>query len=94
MEFDGHIGVVARVTPRETMKVRDIRLEIPLRADAATYLMGIGRRATLRPQQYTWRWQGPYDSFWIGDVHAGCTASCAAGPIMVRCSTCIRQRRR
>jgi len=71
MEFDGHIGFTFRINAKQPLKVKDIRLEIPLRRDAATYMMGIGRAGGYRPAEYTWKWQGPYDSFWIGDVHAG-----------------------
>lgn len=80
MEFDGHISFRLKLSAREAVKARDVRLEIPLRAEAATYLMGIGQRAVLRPAQYTWKWQGPYDSLWIGDVHAGLHCELRGGP--------------
>lgn len=80
MEFDGHIGMSLRLEAREATKLRDVRLELPLRPEAATYLMGIGRRAEVCPREYTWKWQGPYDSFWIGDVHAGLHCEFRGGP--------------
>lgn len=66
MEFDGHLDFAVTVkTPC------DPALEIPFRREAVPYLMGIGRRGGARPAAVRWDWQGPYDSFWIGDVPAG-----------------------
>ncbi len=72
-EFDGHLDFEVVVHAKQTTPVRDIRLEIPLQRDAAKYLMGIGRPGGIRPSEWSWKWGGPvyYDSFWIGDVHAG-----------------------
>ena len=33
--------------------------------------MGIGLPACRTPTNYTWRWEGPYNSFWIGNADAG-----------------------
>jgi len=71
MEFDGHINFKVTVQPRKPLYVLDIRLELSLRRQIATYLMGIGRVGGYRPREHTWRWHGPYDSFWIGEVRAG-----------------------
>ena len=48
-----------------------LRLEIPLRPEVATYFMGLGLPACRTPTNYTWHWTGPYNSFWIGNAHAG-----------------------
>jgi len=73
MEFDGHLDFEVTFKADRTTELKDIRLEIPLRAEAATYLMGIGRKGGLRPREWSWKWGGPvyYDSFWLGDVPAG-----------------------
>jgi len=73
MEFDGHLDFQLTLRAIETAQLRDVRLEIPLRREAATYLMGIGRPGGLRPKEWSWKWGGRvyYDSFWIGDVEAG-----------------------
>ncbi|MFO1492951.1 MAG: DUF6067 family protein, partial [Kiritimatiellia bacterium] len=66
MEFDGHLEFAVTVTPPA-----DAALEIPFRRAAVPYFMGAGRGGGHRPPRYEWRWQGPYDSFWAGDVPAG-----------------------
>ncbi len=54
-----------------TEAYQDLRLEIPLRPEVATYFMGLGLPACRTPTNYTWHWTGPYNSFWIGNAHAG-----------------------
>ena len=71
MECDGHISFVLSVKADRTVRVKDMRLEIPVSREASTYLMGIGRLGGYRPKKHTWTWEGPYNSLWIGDVHAG-----------------------
>jgi hypothetical protein len=71
LECDGHARFQVTVQAQQPLRVKDMRLEIPVRRALATYLMGIGRVGGNRPPEYTWKWEGPYDSFWIGDVPAG-----------------------
>ncbi len=71
MEFDGHQTYLVRLQAQAAVAITNIALTLPLRAAAATHLMGIGRAGGRRPPTHTWRWQGPYDSFWVGDVAAG-----------------------
>jgi hypothetical protein len=73
MEFDGHAVFSMEVSADRTTAVGDLRLEIPLRREAARYMMGLGRPGGLRPAAYQWRWDREHnqDSVWLGDVNAG-----------------------
>ncbi|MHB0936269.1 MAG: glycoside hydrolase domain-containing protein [Armatimonadota bacterium] len=83
MECDGYLRFTLTVRAAEQTNVRDIRLEIPLRRETATYLVGGGRKGGFRPAEHTWRWADAagsdgflggepyYDSYWIGGVDAG-----------------------
>jgi hypothetical protein len=73
MEFDGHITFSVQAAADRETPVSDLRLEIPLRRDAARYMMGMGRPGGLRPAEYQWRWdrRKNQDSVWLGDVNAG-----------------------
>jgi hypothetical protein len=71
VEFDGTFTFATRVHGVRAFKADNMRLEIPLRPEVASYLMGIGLPACRTPTNYTWRWQGPYNGFWIGNAHAG-----------------------
>ena len=46
-------------------------LRYPLTNEVAEYMMGMGLPGTTVPQSHEAKWAGPYDSFWIGNTHAG-----------------------
>ncbi|MCX6361442.1 MAG: DUF6067 family protein [Armatimonadetes bacterium] len=71
LEFDGHLLIRATLTADRALDLRDVRLELPFAREAATYFMGAGRKGGLRPASYDWKWTGPFDSFWMGDVWGG-----------------------
>ena len=54
-------------------KLNDVRLEIPIRREIATYMMGLGRKGGYRPKQWQWKWDinRLNNEVWIGDVNAG-----------------------
>jgi len=73
MEFDGYLDFRLKVRAKRRTPVRDIRLEIPIRTEAATYMMGMGRRGGVRPSQWDWKWDAgrANNAVWIGAVAAG-----------------------
>lgn len=71
MEFDGHLNFRVTLKSTSDLDLRDIRLELPFRPEAAEYMMGAGRGGGFRPKEYLWKWTGPFDSFWLGSVRAG-----------------------
>ena len=77
MEFDGYVEFNITLTANEDFPVNDIRLEIPIRRDVAKYMMGMGFKGGLRPEQYQWKWdpEKNQDSAWVGDVNAGLQCS-------------------
>ncbi|MCX5771974.1 MAG: DUF6067 family protein [Candidatus Hydrogenedentes bacterium] len=73
MDFDGYINCDVTLTAKENCSVSDMRLEIPLRPGAATYMMGMGRKGGYRPESWKWQWDinRANNSLWLGDVDAG-----------------------
>ena len=71
VEFDGTVTCVSHLRAKREFQTTNLRLEIPLRPEVASYFMGIGLPACHTPTNYTWRWTGPYNSFWIGNTYAG-----------------------
>ncbi len=73
MEFDGAIEFTVRITAEQAVELGDIRLDLPLAADVARYMMGLGLKGGRRPVAHDWAWdvQRNQDSAWIGDVNAG-----------------------
>jgi hypothetical protein len=71
MEYDGHLRYQLTFTPAADITLPDMRLELPYRADAATYILGAGLDGGARQGNHLWKWQGPYNSFWLGSPEAG-----------------------
>lgn len=93
MEFDGWINYIYTIFPKKDVKVKDIRLEIPMKAEVGTHFMGIGLAGQNTPMEYQGKWDTPektvdhlggsiatgkehawwwpFDSFWMGNQHAG-----------------------
>ncbi|MBN1421238.1 MAG: hypothetical protein JXP34_20865, partial [Planctomycetes bacterium] len=73
MDYDGYVDATIEVAARDAVDVTDMRLEIPLRRDVATYMMGLGRKGGDRPKAWRWTWDidRANHAVWIGDVEAG-----------------------
>ncbi|MCP4642095.1 MAG: hypothetical protein GY851_16750 [bacterium] len=73
MEFDGYINYFVELTASEPLQLTDARLEIPIRRDVASYMMGMGRKGGYRPESWEWDWadRRANNSLWLGDVQAG-----------------------
>ena len=74
LEFDGtaEYSVGIRATQRTTLS--NVHFEIPMRADAARYMMGLGQKGGYRPEDFHWTWdvaKKNQDAAWLGDVNAG-----------------------
>ncbi len=70
-ESDGYLRYRFLLKAMEDISVQDIRLEIPFRSEIAEYIMGMGLPGTAMPQQHQAPWEGPEDSFWIGNTRGG-----------------------
>lgn len=73
MECDGYVNFKLTLKAQETTNLKDLRLEIPLRREIATYMMGMGRKGGLRPKHWDWKWNldRSNNQLWIGEVNAG-----------------------
>lgn len=71
MEYDGQMVYHLSFTPTFDLDLKDARLELPLRPEAATYILGAGNPGGLRPKDFQWKWAGPFNSFWLGSSEAG-----------------------
>lgn len=93
MEFDGWANYIYTINPKTNIKVKDIRLELPIRKEIAAYFLGAGLSGQETPDSYEGKWDipetnmnnneisipinkssdwlWPFDSFWIGNTHAG-----------------------
>ncbi len=93
LEYDGRMDYNFSITSSKDVALSDIRLELPVRRDIASYFLGIGLPGQDTPMSYDGRWDAPemtvnsfgvsiatseqkqwlwpFDSYWIGNAHAG-----------------------
>lgn len=73
MESDGYINFQVALAAKSETAADDIRLEIPLHRQFATYMMGMGRKGGYRPETWKWAWDERFanNSLWLGDVAGG-----------------------
>ncbi len=73
MECDGYVNFQLTLKANATTDLKDVRLEIPLRREMATYMMGMGRKGGYRPKRWDWKWDvgRSNNQLWIGEVNAG-----------------------
>ena len=73
LEFDGFVEYKLMFSAKKTLKIKDIRLEVPLSKEKAKYIMGLNHEGGLRPSEWHWQWDTTknQDMLWIGDVNGG-----------------------
>ncbi len=73
LEFDGFIDYSLRLTAKKQLKIKDIRLEIPVNKAYADYMMGLGHEGGYRKGSWKWKWDVTrnQDMLWIGSVTGG-----------------------
>ncbi len=73
MEFDGFVDYRVKITAKVPLKVKDIRLEIPVVGEKAGYMMGLGQEGGFRTSDLKWKWDVTknQDMLWVGAVNGG-----------------------
>ena len=56
MEFDGFVDYQLKLTAKVPLKIKDIRLEIPVVKEKAEYMMGLGQEGGFRSPNFKWKW--------------------------------------
>ena len=87
MEFDGCIlyNIQLSATGKD-VEVLDVCLNTVYTPESSKYFMGAGFGGGLRPENHTWDWKGPFDSYWIGGdksgLHVEFTGDVYHGPLI------------
>jgi len=73
MEFDGFVDYRIKLTAKVPVKIKDIRLEIPVVKEKSEYMMGLGHEGGLRSPEWKWKWDVTknQDMLWVGAVNGG-----------------------
>lgn len=74
LEFDGTAEYTVALKASKRTALGNVIFELPLKSDAAKYMMGLGQKGGFRPGEFHWKWDVTtknQDAAWIGDVNAG-----------------------
>ena len=73
MEFDGFVDYRLKLTSKMPLKIKDVRLEIPVVQEKAEYMMGLGHEGGTRTADWKWKWNTTknQDMLWVGAVNGG-----------------------
>jgi len=73
LDADGYLDTALHLTAGAELDLLDVQLEIPLRREAARYMMGLGCKGGYRPATWKWTWNAELNNHrvWLGDVNAG-----------------------
>lgn len=72
MEYDGCVEYTIQLAATDKdVTVRNVQLNAAYAPESAEYFMGAGFGGGLRPENHTWDWKGPYDSYWMGGDMSG-----------------------
>ncbi|HEV2681750.1 MAG TPA: glycoside hydrolase domain-containing protein [Rhodanobacter sp.] len=73
LEADGTLTYSIALTAVGAVSLEDIHLDLPLRHEMVSYLVGLGRQGDVRPNNLDWKWnvENNQDGAWIGTVNAG-----------------------
>ena len=73
LEFDGFVDYSLKLIAKKPLKIRDIRLEVPVNRSYAAYMMGLGHEGGYRTGNWNWKWdvRKNQDMLWIGSVTGG-----------------------
>jgi hypothetical protein len=73
LEYDGMLDYRLELVARRDVDLIDVELPIAMKADAARYMLGLGRRGGLRPDRLDWKWNVEHhqEGLWLGNIHKG-----------------------
>ena len=73
LEFDGFVEYSLKLITKKPLKIRDVRLEVPVVKGKAEYMMGLGHEGGYRAPEWRWKWDVTknQDMLWIGSVNGG-----------------------
>lgn len=73
LNYDGFVDYKIILKALKPLKIKDIRLEVPVTKEKSTYMMGLNREGGLRPGSWQWKWDVTknQDALWMGSVNGG-----------------------
>ena len=67
------LTIKLKLISKNPVRVKDIRLEIPVEKGKAVYMMGLGHEGGIRDSDWKWKWDisKNQDMLWVGAVNGG-----------------------
>jgi len=73
LEYDGMLDYRIELEALKDTNVDDIVMPVALVPDAAEYMLGLGRKGSVRPERIDWTWkvENHQEGVWLGGIHKG-----------------------
>jgi hypothetical protein len=71
IEFDGYMNYKVKIKAKKDISNIQVDLHIPIRKSIAEFMMGMGLPGTMVQEYHQAKWEGPHDSYWIGNAEGG-----------------------
>lgn len=73
LEYDGMLKYHLQLISKNDVEIDDIKLNVPMRLDAANYVLGLGQKGSRRPSKLNWKWdvENNHEGIWLGNVNKG-----------------------
>lgn len=71
VEYDGHIDYLISLSSDTACELDSVGLQSQYSSYASRYFMGVGHSGGAMPEEWTWKWDGPSDSYWAGNELVG-----------------------
>lgn len=70
---EGFMDYQVKVTPKKDVRIKDIRLKVPMTAEKSLFMMGMGKEGGYRPANWQWKWdeEKSQDMVWVGGINGG-----------------------
>jgi hypothetical protein len=74
IEYDGMLEYSISLIAHENIELQDFILHLPMRKEAAEFMLGLGHKGGKRPDHVDWRWDvvnNHHEGAWLGTVNKG-----------------------
>ena len=73
VEYDGMLNYHLQLISKKDIELDDIKLNVPMKRDAAHYILGLGNKGAKCPVKINWKWDigRNQEGVWLGNVNKG-----------------------
>ncbi len=73
IEYEGMLNYKITLIAKKDVSVENISLSVPMKPDAAEYILGLGFKGQKRPRHINWKWDVTkhHEGVWLGNINKG-----------------------